>query len=243
MAEVASCCYVFTGSSALSLKRSPSLISCSKFRVNQRFQRIACCSKSLSTVDDGENKNDLKKRSFRRRRRPEEEEKSLEYQNGDPLGRRDLGKLVVRWISEGMRVMASEFAAAEIQGEFGQLEQRMGPELTFLMAAQPYLSAVPMPLGVEAVCLKAGTHYPTLFDHFQRELRDVLQGLQSKSVVENWRETQSWKLLKQLANSGPFLLTPFNYFVMPHPSLKQLVLLRYAIDMQSHAFKWNVVLS
>lgn len=202
MGEVASCCYVFTGYPALSLKRSPSLMSCSKFRVNHRFQRITCCSKSLSTGDDNENKNDVKKSSFRQRRPPETAKKSLDYQNGDPLGRRDLGKLVVRWISEGMRAMASEFAAAEIQGEFGELEQRMGPELTFLMAAQPYLSAVPMPPGVEAVCLKACTHYPTLFDHFQRELRDVLQGLQSKSVMENWRESQSWKMLKQLANSA-----------------------------------------
>ena len=244
MAEVASYCYVFTSYSALPLKRSPSLISSSKIRVNHRFQRITCCSKSVSTVDNNEGKSDVKKRSIRRRRRPEGEKKSQEYKNGDPLGRRDLGKLVVRWIGEGMRAMASDFAAAEVQGEFGELEQRLGPGLTFLMAAQPYLSAVPMPPGLEAVCLKACTHYPTLFDHFQRELRGVLQGLQGKSVVEDWRETWSWKTLKQLANSGPFfffvgprnsvpfLLTTFSYFVIIlHTPLKQLISLRYAINM------------
>ncbi|KAK4765052.1 hypothetical protein SAY86_026142 [Trapa natans] len=124
------------------------------------------------------------------------------HQNGDPLGRRDLGKHVVKWISQGMRVMASEFASAEIQGEFSELRQRMGPGLTFVIQAQPYLNAIPMPLGLEALCLKACTHYPTLFDHFQRELRDVLQDLEHQSTVANWRETESWKLLKELATSA-----------------------------------------
>lgn len=124
------------------------------------------------------------------------------YQNGDPLGRRDLGKAVVKWISQGMKAMASDFASAEMQGEFSEVKQRMGPGLTFVIQAQPYLSATPMPLGVEAVCFKACTHYPTLFDHFQRELRDVLQHLQSKSLVLNWSETESWKLLKELASSA-----------------------------------------
>lgn len=98
--------------------------------------------------------------------------------------------------------MASDFALAEVQGEFGEVRGRMGPGLTFLIQAQPYLTAIPMPLGLEAVCLKACTHYPTLFDHFQRELRDVLHDLQSKSLVENWQDTESWKLLKELANSA-----------------------------------------
>ncbi|XWS57985.1 hypothetical protein CRYUN_Cryun09bG0220300 [Craigia yunnanensis] len=124
------------------------------------------------------------------------------YQNGDPLGRRDIGKRVVRWISEGMKAMASAFVSAELQGEFFELRQRMGPGLTFVIQAQPYLNAIPIPLGLEAICLKACTHYPTLFDHFQRELRNVLQELQQKSVVEDWRETDSWKLLKELANSA-----------------------------------------
>lgn len=123
-------------------------------------------------------------------------------QNGDPLGRRDLGKPVVKWISQGMKAMASDFATAEIQGEFSEVEQKMGPGLTFVIQSQPYLNAIPMPVGVEAVCFKACTHYPTLFDHFQRELRDALQKLQSESLVPTWSQTQSWKLLKKLATSG-----------------------------------------
>ncbi|KAI3705941.1 hypothetical protein L1987_76190 [Smallanthus sonchifolius] len=123
-------------------------------------------------------------------------------QNGDPLGRRDLGKCVVRWISQGMKAMATDFGDAELQGEFAEVRQRMGPGLTFVIQAQPYLSAIPMPSGLESVCLKACTHYPTLFDHFQRELRDVLQQLQGKSLVEDWQKTESWKLLKELAKSA-----------------------------------------
>ncbi|KAF8378938.1 hypothetical protein HHK36_028363 [Tetracentron sinense] len=121
------------------------------------------------------------------------------YQNGDPLGRRDLGKCVVKWISQGMRSMASDFASAEMQGEFSEFRQRMGPGLTFVIQAQPYLNAVPMPLGLEALCLKACTHYPTLFDHFQRELRDILQ---RNSQLPDWRNTDCWNLLKELANSA-----------------------------------------
>lgn len=124
------------------------------------------------------------------------------HQNGDPLGHRDIGKSVVRWISQGMRAMASDFASAEVCGEFSDLKHRTGPGLTFVIQAQPYLNAVPMPLGLEAICLKACTHYPTLFDHFQRELRDVLQDLQRKSLLQNWCDTESWKLLKELANSA-----------------------------------------
>ncbi|KAL3342487.1 hypothetical protein AABB24_026490 [Solanum stoloniferum] len=124
------------------------------------------------------------------------------HQNGDPLGRKDLGKCVVRWLSQGMRAMASDFVTAEMQGEFAELKQRMEPGLTFVIQAQPYINAVPMPLGLEAICLKACTHYPTLFDNFQRELREVLQDLQSKSSVQDWRDTESWKLLKDLASSA-----------------------------------------
>ncbi|KAL3573955.1 hypothetical protein D5086_024568 [Populus alba] len=123
-------------------------------------------------------------------------------ENGDPLGRKDLGKSVVKWICQAMRAMAREFASAEAQGEFTELRQRMGPGLTFVIQAQPYLNAVPMPLGLEAICLKACTHYPTLFDHFQRELREVLQDLKRKGLVQDWQETESWKLLKELANSA-----------------------------------------
>ncbi|XP_047337453.1 DNA-binding protein SMUBP-2 isoform X1 [Impatiens glandulifera] len=123
-------------------------------------------------------------------------------QNGDPMGRRDMGKSVVRWICEGMKAMASDIAMSEIQGEFLEVRQRMGPGLTFVIQSQPYLTAIPMPLGLEAVCLKACTHYPTLFDNFQRELREVLVELESKALVHNWRDTESWKLLKELATSA-----------------------------------------
>ncbi|KAI7733147.1 hypothetical protein M8C21_013300, partial [Ambrosia artemisiifolia] len=123
-------------------------------------------------------------------------------QNGDPLGRKDLGKCVVRWISQGMKAMATDFGAAELQGEFGEVRQRMGPGLTFVIQAQPYLSAIPMPSGLESVCLKACTHYPTLFDHFQRELRDVVQELQRKGLVDDWQSTESWMLFKELATSA-----------------------------------------
>lgn len=132
------------------------------------------------------------------------------YQNGDPLGRRELGKGVVKWICQGMKAMALDFAMVEIQGDFAELKQRMGPGLTFVIQAQPYLNAVPMPLGLEAICLKTCTHYPTLFDHFQRELRDVLQDLERKTLIHNWRETESWKLLKELANSGSLYLCSAN---------------------------------
>lgn len=134
-------------------------------------------------------------------------------QNGDPLGRRDLGRNVVKWISQGMKAMASDFANAEVQGEveFSELRQNVGSGLTFVIQAQPYLNAIPMPLGLEVICLKACTHYPTLFDHFQRELRDVLQNLETKNVLENWKETQSWKLLKEIANSG-FYCFFFGYY-------------------------------
>lgn len=124
------------------------------------------------------------------------------YQNGDPLGRKDLGKSVVKWICQGMRAMATDFALSEIRGDFlEEFREGMGPGLTFVIQAQPYLTAVPMPLGLEAVCLKACTHYPTLFDHFQRELRHVLLELEKKEQIESWSETQSWKLLKGLAHS------------------------------------------
>ncbi|CAM8971129.1 unnamed protein product [Rhodiola kirilowii] len=124
------------------------------------------------------------------------------HQNGDPLGRKDLGKNVVRWVGQGMRAMASDLAMSEIQGEFTELQQKMEPGLPFVIQAQPYLIAIPMPPGHEVVCLKTCTHYPTLFDHFQRELKEVLVDLQNKSLIENWSATESWKLLKVLANSA-----------------------------------------
>ncbi|CAL5019070.1 unnamed protein product [Urochloa decumbens] len=59
-----------------------------------------------------------------------------------------------------------------------------------------------MPQGLEALCLKACTQYPTLFDHFQRELRDVLLSYQNQGLVSDWRDTQSWRILKEMASSS-----------------------------------------
>ncbi|CAO1939656.1 unnamed protein product [Urochloa humidicola] len=106
-----------------------------------------------------------------------------------------------------MRSMASKFAAAELEGdlaaaalalEWGSAEGRLG----FVIQAQPYLSAIPMPQGLEALCLKACTQYPTLFDHFQRELRDVLLSYQNQGLISEWRDTQSWRILKEMASSS-----------------------------------------
>lgn len=131
------------------------------------------------------------------------EEEDIENVNGDPLGRRDLGKSVVKWIGQGMRAMALDIANAEVQGEFSEIRQRVETwqSLDFVIQAQPYLNAGPMPLGLEASCLKACSHYATLFDHFQRELHLVLKDLQAKSLIQSWRQSESWKLLKEIGNS------------------------------------------
>ncbi|CAO2832276.1 unnamed protein product [Amaranthus hypochondriacus] len=155
------------------------------------------------------NPSDIPKRRSRKRQTTSPspiEQKNLNSnkglsRNGDPLGRRELGKSVVKWLKQGMRAMAADFADAELRGDFMEVEQKMGPGLTFLIEAQPYLTTIPMPSGLETACLKACAHYTTLFDHFQRELREVLHGLQSQGVLDDWKETQSWKLLKKLANS------------------------------------------
>lgn len=172
---------------------------------------------------------------------PSAEEASISvgtlYQNGDPLGRRELGRCVVGWISQGMHSMASDFASAEIQGEFSELRQRLGmggggavPNaaggLAFVIQAQPYLYAIPMPKGLESLCFKACTHYPTLFDHFQRELRDILQGLQRQAVFAEWRSTESWKLLKEFANSGHSLALPILLFFSLDGPSQLIILLR-----------------
>ncbi|CAA6669483.1 unnamed protein product [Spirodela intermedia] len=109
--------------------------------------------------------------------------------------------------------MASDLASAELQGEHPieeEVRQRLGlvnggaatGGLAFVIQAQPYLYAVPMPKGLEALCFKACAHYPTLFDHFQRELKDVLQDFQRQGVITDWRATKSWELLKEFAASA-----------------------------------------
>ncbi|KAJ3672174.1 hypothetical protein LUZ60_006895 [Juncus effusus] len=140
------------------------------------------------------------------------------YQNGDPLGKKELGRCVVRWIGQGMRAMASDFSSSELRGEFSEIRSRMGfgpprtnqneptnetsNDLVFVIQAQPYLNAVPMPKGLEALCFKACTHYPTLLDHFQRELSEILMGLEKREMVKDWRESESWKLLKDFVRSA-----------------------------------------
>jgi hypothetical protein len=122
------------------------------------------------------------------------------YLSGDPLGRKELGRHVVQWLKQGMHLMASKFASLEIQvdGTSISSDGHMG----FVMQAQTYLSATPMPKGQESLCLKASAHYPTLFDNFQRELRDVLLQQQNEGIVTDWRSTPSWMLLKKLVKSA-----------------------------------------
>lgn len=127
------------------------------------------------------------------------------WQSGDPLGKRVLGKAVVKWISRGMEQLAGEVAQAQQRGEAEEISEKMSQSgLAFVAFAQPYLAEIPMPLHSEALCLKASTHYPTLFDHFQRQLQEALQKAQS---LGNWQESQAWKLLKRHARSGESLQT------------------------------------
>lgn len=173
---------------------------------------------SFRLIRNATNTSETNVKSRRRRRRSgfvdktcqtREVEEGILHQNGDPIGKKDLGKSVIRWIRDSMRAMASDLAAAELEGGEGEFElwELMGPGLTFIMLAQPYLNAVPMPIGLEGLCLKVCTHYPTLFDHFQRELRQVLRD----SFIQDWRDTKSWKLLKDLANSGFYSFLPTFY--------------------------------
>ncbi|MCO5607722.1 hypothetical protein L7F22_061921 [Adiantum nelumboides] len=122
--------------------------------------------------------------------------------NGNPLGRKVLGKEVVNWVSVGMAAMAAEAAAAEADSDHDELEEKIASGLSFVMQAQHYLNVNPMPSGSESLCLKASTHYPTLFDHFQRELQSALGKLQEESVIENWKQARAWQLLKLHAKSG-----------------------------------------
>ncbi|GJN07571.1 hypothetical protein PR202_ga25472 [Eleusine coracana subsp. coracana] len=104
-----------------------------------------------------------------------------------------------------MHLMASKFASSEIQDDGAELLLDGGSSdghMGFVIQAQPYLFVAPMPKGQEALCFKASTHYPTLFDNFQRELRDVLLQHQNEGHISDWRSTQSWMLLKELAKSS-----------------------------------------
>lgn len=97
---------------------------------------------------------------------------------GNPLGRRALGKAVVSWMKEGISAMVREVACAQERGESKEAEERMGTGHNLVALVQPYLLARPMPEGLEPLCLRASLHYPTIFDHYQRELRVALQASQ-----------------------------------------------------------------
>jgi hypothetical protein len=125
--------------------------------------------------------------------------------SGNPLGKRVLGKQVVKWIGDGMSAMAAALAMSELadddeDGNSAMCEFEGGQ--SFVMQAQHYLNITPMPPGFESVCLRASTHYPTLFDHFQRELQKALVDLESKGAIQDWKQTKGWKLLKSQAKSG-----------------------------------------
>ncbi len=101
-----------------------------------------------------------------------------ELEAGDPLGRKVLGRGVVKWMMQGMRAMANEVASALERGDSKGAQELMGTGHNLVMIAQPYLAANPIPQGLESICQKASMHYPTVFDHFQRELRLSMQLLQ-----------------------------------------------------------------
>uniref|UniRef100_A0A453KH12 DNA2/NAM7 helicase helicase domain-containing protein n=1 Tax=Aegilops tauschii subsp. strangulata TaxID=200361 RepID=A0A453KH12_AEGTS len=163
------------------------------------------------------NRNKGRRRSRRKRKETAKEEKECvpsaeevsiriaeAYESGDPLGRKELGRCVMQWLKLGMCSMASTFASTEVQNDGAAFSLDGGSSegnLEFMILAQPYLAAIPMPQGHEALCLKASTHYPTLFDHFQRELREVLLKHQNQGLISDWRSTESWILLKKLAKS------------------------------------------
>ena len=138
---------------------------------------------------------------------------------GNPLGRKMLGKQVVKWIGDGMAAMAADFAMAEIaenneiayncgvaepmiKSEVLETSLGSGAGQSFVMQAQHYLNITPMPPGFETMCLRASTHYPTLFDHFQRELQKALSNLESAGKIPDWKQAKAWKLLKLHAKSG-----------------------------------------
>ncbi|KAF8690726.1 hypothetical protein HU200_041105 [Digitaria exilis] len=179
------------------------------------------CEQTLLSSQHGCDDNGIRNKERRRRRKkkqtakeegtcgPSDEELPIRevklYQSGDPLGRKELGRQVVQWLKKGMHLMASELASSGIQYDGSALSLDGGSSdghIGFVNQAQPYLSATPMPKGHESLCFKASTHYPTLFDNFQRELRDVLLQQQNEGLITEWRSTQSWLLLKELAKSA-----------------------------------------
>ncbi|XP_024529728.1 DNA-binding protein SMUBP-2 isoform X2 [Selaginella moellendorffii] len=127
---------------------------------------------------------------------------ALSREDCNPLGRRELGKKVVSWVGRGIQAMAAEIAEAERARDLAGVEERVGVGEELVRLVQPFLDRVELPEGLEDECQRARNHYPTLYDHFQRELKNSLVDLQEKGSVEEWQETDSWKLFKKRSKSG-----------------------------------------
>jgi len=143
-------------------------------------EQVLSPADSPSTTPNGTssngNRNKGRRRSRRKRKETAKEEKECvpsaeevsiriaeAYESGDPLGRKELGRCVMQWLKLGMCSMASTFASTEVQNDgaaFSLDGESSEGSLEFMILAQPYLAATPMPKGHEVLCLKAST--PTL---------------------------------------------------------------------------------
>ncbi|KAJ7280529.1 hypothetical protein O6H91_Y369500 [Diphasiastrum complanatum] len=121
---------------------------------------------------------------------------------GDPLGQKALGRAVVRWIARGMKAMATEIANAEKTLDYDLIRQKLSLGTSLVVQAKPYVEANSPPEGFEELCQKAMSHYPTLFDHLQRELQNALLMLQQQGFVVDWEQSESWKWFKKQTKSG-----------------------------------------
>eukprot|EP00850_Spirogloea_muscicola_P013643 SM000093S24454 [mRNA] locus=s93:511904:517186:- [translate_table: standard] len=118
---------------------------------------------------------------------------------GDPLGRKALGKAAVKWLSQGLGAFAAELIAAEQRGL--RLVEVHGSSAQLMAAVQSSLAKQPMPPGAEDKCQIAAAHFPTVWDHLQRELQWALQALEAKGHLSTWKGTQAWRLVKGLGKS------------------------------------------
>lgn len=111
----------------------------------------------------------------------------LQPNAGDPRGKRQVGKNVVAWLSRGMSQMA-----ADLLDKSSSLQARVRePNFSLVLAAQPYLWKNSQPMGDEAKCQVAAVHLPTLWDHLQREVRNILSKEGSPEKNEAWRKVKS----------------------------------------------------
>eukprot|EP00850_Spirogloea_muscicola_P021566 SM000254S08792 [mRNA] locus=s254:115750:121317:+ [translate_table: standard] len=154
---------------------------------------------------------------------------------GDPLGRKSLGKAAVKWLSQGLGAFAAELIAAEQRGL--RLVEVHGSSAQLMAAVQSFLAKQPMPPGAEAKCQIAAAHFPTVWDHLQRELQWALQALEAKGHLSTWKGSQAWRLVKglgksdehKLATKGGKVLEPGDVYLPNerineiHASLKSFV--------------------